>query len=409
MKKILIIHQNMEVGGAETSLLGLLDSFDYSKVSVDIFFYEHKGDLYNLIPSQVNILKEIPIYKALVSPVRDAIKNKQLKISILRIFTKLRCCIQDKLYSYGDLGYVLKQFYHYNALPLLPSIRGEYDMAISFNDPHFILGNKVHAKIKLGWFHTDFSGIKYNSKLEEKMWFKCDYAVNVSECCKEAFDEKHLYMKNKSIIIENILSKELLKKRADMFDAESEMLQDGSVRLLSIGRFSDAKNFDNVPIICKKILEAGIVVKWYLIGYGSDEELIRHRITEAGMEKRVIILGKKENPYPYIKACDIYVQPSRYEGKCVAVREAQILGKPVIITNYATSSSQLKDGYDGVIVPMDNEGCARGIASVIRDKKLQQKLVENERKSDYTNEKEIQKLYQLMQGNTLEESSNAVC
>lgn len=409
MKKILIIHQNMEVGGAETSLLGLLNSFDYSKVSIDIFFYEQKGELYDLIPDQVNILQEIPIYKALVSPVKEAIKDKQLKISILRIFTKFRCYIQDKLYSYGDLGYVLKQFYHYNALPLLPFIQGEYDMAISFNDPHFILGNKVHAKIKMGWFHTDFSGIKYNSKLEEKMWSKCDYAVNVSECCKQAFDEKHPYMKNKSIVIENILSKELVKKRADMFDAESEILQDGSVRLLSVGRFSDAKNFDNVPIICQEILKSGIDVKWYLIGYGSDEELIKHRIIEAGMEKQVIILGKKENPYPYIKACDIYVQPSRYEGKCVAVREAQILGKPVIITNYATSSSQLKDGYDGVIVPMDNEGCARGIVSVIRDEKLQRKLVENERKSDYTNVKEIQKLYQLMQDNTLGERSNAVC
>ena len=114
------------------------------------------------------------------------------------------------------------------------------------------------------------------------------------------------------------------------------------------------------------------------------------------MEKNVIILGKKNNPYPYIKKCDIYVQPSRYEGKCVTVREAQILNKPVIISDYATAGSQLVDGLDGIIVPMDNEGCARGIARVIKDKDLQNRLIENTKCRDYTNVREIEKIYEIM-------------
>ena len=92
------------------------------------------------------------------------------------------------------------------------------------------------------------------------------------------------------------------------------------------------------------------------------------------MENHVIILGKRSNPYPYIKACDIYVQPSRYEGKSVTVREAQMLCKPIVVTNYPTASSQIRDGVDGVIVPMDNEGCAQGIARVILDAPLRQRL-----------------------------------
>ena len=114
------------------------------------------------------------------------------------------------------------------------------------------------------------------------------------------------------------------------------------------------------------------------------------------MEKNVIILGKKTNPYPYIKECDIYVQPSRYEGKCVTVREAQMLKKPVVITRYATSNSQLEDGVDGIIVPMDNEGCAKGILEVIRNYKLQKSLVENCSKRDYSNSKEVNKLSLLV-------------
>ena len=175
------------------------------------------------------------------------------------------------------------------------------------------------------------------------------------------------------------------------------MPDDNTIRLLSIGRFSHAKNFDNVPDICKQLIEMGLNVKWYLIGYGGDEELIRRKIAESHMENHVMILGKKDNPYPYIAVCDLYVQPSRYEGKCVAVREAQMLCKPVVITNYATSASQLEDGEDGIIVPMDNEGCAWEIAALLRDPQKMVQLSDNCRQRNYSNVQEIEKVYRLME------------
>ena len=137
-------------------------------------------------------------------------------------------------------------------------------------------------------------------------------------------------------------------------------------------------------------------IKWYLIGYGQDEQLIKDKIKEEGMEEHVIMLGKKDNPYPYIKACDYYVQPSRYEGKAVTVREAQILEKLVIITRYATSSSQLDEGIDGVIVPMDSEGCAQGIVDFISNTELQEKIKDYLKNKDYSNSSEVEKIYELM-------------
>ena len=199
------------------------------------------------------------------------------------------------------------------------------------------------------------------------------------------------------VLIENILPMRYIKKLKDAFSVEQDMPSDGSVKLLSIGRFSSAKKFDEIPVICRGIRNKGINVKWYLIGYGGDEGLIRQKILEEGMEDFVIILGKKENPYPYIKMCDIYLQPSRYEGKSVAVREAQSLNRPVIITNYETAQSQLKNGYDGIIVPMDIQGSIEGIVKVICDKKLQQKLIANTLQNDYTNAGEIEKLYELIE------------
>ena len=168
------------------------------------------------------------------------------------------------------------------------------------------------------------------------------------------------------------------------------------IRLLSIGRFCVQKNFDNVPDICRRLRERGLHVKWYLIGYGA-EEIIRQKIEEAGMQEHVVILGKKENPYPYIKACDLYVQPSRYEGRSVCVIEAQILGKPVVITRYPTSGSQLTDGVDGVIVPLDNEGCAEGIADLLRNGTIQETLRRNCRSASYDGAAGLRQLYAMME------------
>lgn len=167
-------------------------------------------------------------------------------------------------------------------------------------------------------------------------------------------------------------------------------------RLLSIGRFTEAKNYDNVPDICRRMLNEGVDVKWFIIGFGGDEQLIRQKIDEAGMQEHVIILGKRSNPYPYIKACDIYVQPSRYEGKSVTVREAQMLCKPVVVTDYPTAKSQIRNGVDGVIVPMDNAACAKGIAEVILDKKLRKRIEDYLHTHDYGNESEIEKFYKLL-------------
>ncbi len=165
---------------------------------------------------------------------------------------------------------------------------------------------------------------------------------------------------------------------------------------MSIGRYSPAKNFDNVPNILKQIRQQGLDARWYIIGYGTDETLIKEKIKEEQMQDYVILLGKKSNPYPYIKACDYYIQPSRWEGKSVSVIEAQLLHKPVIITNYETSSSQLVDGVDGIIVPMENQECAKGIVDVITNPDLTKSLVEHTYERDYTNAGQLEKIYEVV-------------
>ena len=394
-KKIFIFSHAMEIGGAERALLGLLNSIDYSKYEVDLFLLKHSGELMPLIPKQVNLLPEISQYSAIMKPMVLALKEGQIKVVLGRLCGKLKAKLYDIKHTLNRSAVAI-EYSHKHTVKYLPKVNNEhYDIAISFLTPHYIVSEKVNADKKIAWIHTDYSTIELDVKSELAMWSKFDNIVSISDDVTRAFLSTFPSLENKIVKIENILSKDFIEKQADLFNVENEMTGD-SVKLLSIGRFCEAKNFDNVPEIASIIKSKGVDFKWYIIGYGADENLIKSKIAQYNMEDTVIILGKKENPYPYIKACDIYVQPSRYEGKCVAVREAQILNKPVIITNYASSKSQLQDGFDGVIVPMDNQGCANGIVKVIYDKDLQNQLIENTKKTDYTNSKEIEKLYKLI-------------
>ena len=397
-KNILILMPSMFIGGAERSLIGLLDSIDYTKYNIDLFLNRHEGEFLNLIPEKVNLLPRIDAYTNFDRPIKDVLFSKNFRYGIARLRAKSDMRKNIKLGNEYNVWSSL-QFISNRLTPLLPNIDKEYDLAINFLGISDVLGQKVKAKKKLAWIHTDYTKLVPNKELDMDTYSKVDYVVTVSKECENQLLSVYPMLEDKSLVVENILSEKFIKEQAnekiidDKFDINNDQ-----IKLVSIGRFTDAKNFDNVPQICKYILEKGINVKWYIIGFGGDETLIKQKIKEFGMEQHVIILGKKENPYPYIKECDIYVQPSRYEGKAVAVREAQILNKPVVITNFETSKSQLTDGFDGVIVPMDNKGCAEGICNLIKDKKLQQKLIENTKITDYTNKQELEKIYALLEG-----------
>lgn len=397
--RIFIAMHYMEIGGAETALVGLLNALDPARVDVDLFLYDHRGEMMQFIPEWVNLLPQIPKYSVLERPIVELVKRGFWGIAAARLWAKW---LSQKAYkrsgstleNNGGLDKMSKC-----TTPLLPKINQSvtYDLAISFLTPHRIVAEKVKAKKKIAWIHTDYTRVWVDAEDEMKVWQKYDYVASISGDVTNTFLQVFPSLAPKIVEIENILSPSFVRKRAELQDVDKEIRHEGAFTLLSVGRFSDAKNYDNVPDICKRLINnTKLNIKWYIIGYGGDEALIRQKNKEAGMEEHVILLGKRSNPYPYIKNCDIYVQPSRYEGKSVTVREAQMLCKPVVVTNYPTAPSQIRSGIDGVIVPMDNEGCAHGLAEVICDKSLQERIIAHLKTHDYGNESEVEKIYTLI-------------
>ena len=394
-KRIFISMHYLELGGAEAALIGMLQSMDYSRNEVDLFLHSHRGEMMQFIPKEVNLLPEIKEYSMIERPIKEALRNGCFRVVLARL--KARWQFKRYLKRKGLKESAAVFQYVGNAVtPILPSMEysGEYDLAVSFLNPHNIVCDKVKAKKKICWVHTDYTCIDVNAELELPVWDSYDYVISISPDVTRTFLQVFPSLKDKIVEIENILSSEFIRKRAEEFDANVELVGDG-IKILSVGRFCEAKNYDNVPDICRRIRKRGINLRWFIIGYG-DDSLIRQRIHEAGMEKYVIILGKRSNPYPYIKACDIYAQPSRYEGKSVTVREAQILCKPVVVTDYPTAKSQIIHNIDGAIVPMDNESCANGMADFIKNRQLQWQITDYLHTHDYGNMNEIEKLYNLI-------------
>ena len=396
MKNILISSFDMEVGGVERSLISMLNNFDYKNYNINLMLYSHTGDFMNLIPKEVNLLEENHKYATYRKPIKNILLEKNFLIAISRIMANLNSRIVSKIIGVDEIGYYQMQLMWKYALPFLPKLEKEYDVAISYLWPHYFVAEKVNAKKKIAWIHTDYSVIETDIKEDLRIWNKFDYIFAVSEECRKSFLKKYKSLEEKVIVMENITSPDFIKVMSNE-KIEDEFIKDKSFKLLSVTRLSHAKGIDNAVKALRLLHDRGFKdIKWYVVGYGGDEQMIKDLIKENDLEDSFILLGKKTNPYPYMKECDLYVQPSRYEGKAVTVGEAQILCKPIIITNYSTANSQVNNNFDGYITELSIEGIANGIEKLYKDKEFRDKLIKNCMTMDYGNSYELDKLYKIL-------------
>lgn len=434
--RIFIAIHYLELGGAETSLIGLLHAFDPEKVDVDLFVYSHQGELMKAIPSHVNLLPENKTWSMFEKPLKEVLKAGQLRLFLARMKAKRQMKAYVKRVQPSD-GSAIFGFLGKEVSKVIPDINPdvEYDLAISYLHPHDFVLNHVRAKKKLCWIHTDYSTIDVNTELELPVWGAYDHIVSISPDCTKSFLLKFPSLKDKILEMENILPVGLIKERANesLIDTNyhklstntstqlctglsinssfentdeeqkgkffnSQILDKKEIILLSVGRICEAKNYDNIPFMMAELkkLSSSLSFKWYIVGPGNHDE-IDALSKELGVDDVVTFLGPSSNPYPYIKACDIYVHPSRYEGKSIVVREAQILCKPVIITNYPTAKSQINDGVDGVICELDNQKIAEAIYQLANDNKMQNEIIANLQNHDFAGLAEVNKIYQLLE------------
>ena len=397
--KILINIHYLEIGGAETSLIGLLHSLDPHYFNVDLLINDSRGELMKHIPEWVNVVKIPEVYSMIERPIVEIIKKGYLKLAVSRFVAKYKYgkYVRKKQPKTGDaiFGYVGK--YVSKVLPSLKGL-GEYDVAISFLTPHNIVADKITAKKKIAWIHTDYTKVDVNPEIELSIWTTFDKIISISPDVTASFLSVFPSLEDKIILIENFLPQDLILKKAGDFLPKDMPKEKGVVNLLTIGRYCEAKRMDEIPLIAKVIQRSGISCRWYIIGYGCPRELkkIKEAIEKHKVEDIVILLGKQKNPYPYIKACDIYVQPSRYEGKSITVGEAQLLCKPVVITDYPTAPSQVNNEIDGFIGPYETEPFTNYLVKIINDKELLSKVINSLSTTAFSQQANLQKFLSVL-------------
>lgn len=401
-KNIIISTQLIEIGGVEKSLLGLLDSIDYERYSVDVFIFNHDGALINLVNKNARLLPEIPQYAALFRPMSFLVRSGNWRVAAIKTLATIKARWKSRFFP-DESGKTSNLYHTYlidYASRMLPQISPDtYDVCMSFLHPNFVEYRNIKAAKYWAWIHTDYSNLVIDPASESKMWSPFDEIIAVSEECRNAFISVLPGFQNRVKVIENIISYPYVRKELhDRTDPDFGIYSTfEGFRILTIGRFSYAKNMEMIPEVVREMLQQGCKeFKWYIIGFGGDEYLVKDLVARYGLENHIVLLGKKKNPYIYLEICDVYIQPSRFEGKSVSVREAQLLQRPVIITDYPTAASQVQHGYDGLIVPLDAVVLAKETTRLLQHKPLRMQLSDNCDPFRYTNAGEIEKLYRLI-------------
>ncbi|GAE44176.1 capsular polysaccharide biosynthsis protein [Mesobacillus boroniphilus JCM 21738] len=301
-KKVLIASFDLAIGGVERSLIGLLNSIDYQEYAVDLMLFKHEGEFFSLLPEGPNLLPENPAYSTFRKSISQIIRDGRYSIAVSRIFAKYISGIKGKMMKVEEPGYLTIQYGWELTRPFLPELSKEYDLAIGFLWPHHFIGEKVKAKRKVGWIHTDYSNIFIDKKTEMKMWKNLDQIVAVSEECSNTFVNQFPHLKEKTIVIENILSQDFVRQQSEIQNAHEIKKKLGKTIIVSVGRLSHAKGFDNAIRACKQLVDKGYDIAWFVVGYGSLENELRKLISELGLENHFFLLGKKNESLSLYKS-----------------------------------------------------------------------------------------------------------
>ena len=381
---------SMNVGGVEKSLLSLLSEFPEEKYDITLLLLNKKGEILKNVPKWIKI-EEVNWYNE-IKPIimqspQKTIKSYYLKRDFIKLVSFISAYVISK---YLNNRYV----YYKHIFKNVPFNQTKYDVAISYQGPtdiiDFYIANKVEANKKISWVHFDVSKFVINDELYRKLYKKYHKVFVVSKEAKDRLSEKIPSVQQKSEIFHNVISTQSIEVLAQE-KIEFDPLFKG-IKIVTVGRLSKEKGQDIAIKVLSRLIKEGYIVRWYCIGDGLNRREFQDLIEELDVKTEFILVGQKENPYPYIAHSDIYVQPSRHEGYCLALGEARCLCKPIVTTNFAGAKEQIIDNYDGFIVNANEQELYERICYLINHPEKSMQFITNLKKENIDTTVESKKL-----------------
>ena len=352
MKKIIFMVINMNIGGTEKALLNMISEMSLKEYEITILMLEKYGGFLEDIPKEVKVryLSEYEEIKLLLNNPPIQISRKLLiegkVIKALNIFTlNLICKVIGERSLYYK--YLLKN-----------NVESEfYDIAIAYAGPmefitYYVI-KKINAKKKVQWVHFDVSKIGFNRKFSNKYFNKFDKVIAVSEEAREALMEICSNLQNKINVKLNTIPRQDIIRKSKLHKGFDDNFN--GIRILTVGRLSEEKGQDIAIKTCKRLIDDGFNIRWYCVGEGPLFNKYKDLIDDLEINNSFKLLGAKKNPYPYMRECDIYVQPSRHEGFCITLGEANVFNKPIVANNFVGAREQIGNKENCFIANSEEE------------------------------------------------------
>lgn len=388
MKKILFVMHALGYGGAERALINLLNELPANRFEVDVLLFKQQGALMAQLPDWVRLIEAPEALRCLYGPVKKAGKYA---------LAKVLGSLGGKVFRHSYKASMAWRWRHVYGR-LIPRLNTHYDVAVAFTgvEIQYFVADCVDATRKVVFIHNDYRTAGYVAEDDVRSLGQMDHIVSISPKCVDVLKEVFPQYAARMLYLENINSSAVIRARAQESEP-AEFIHDGK-NILSIGRLGAQKGFD-MAIDAAALLKAdGMKFRWFVLGEGADRQKLEKQIAERNLTEEFVLLGVRDNPYPYIRRCDVLVQSSRYEGKSVVLDETKMLCVPIVATAYPTVADQVKDGAEGIITPMLPEGIADGVKRMLTSPELCNSVVQYLQVHEYGNQREVEKYIKLLDG-----------
>lgn len=400
MKKVLFVINTLGCAGAETALIELLKSLDEKEYELSLYVLMGQGEMIDKIPENVKLLND--------HYCKDSVLSKQGKQAMMKTVWR---SFWENGNVFGKFAYIVRTFSamrrtgKFQPDKILwrvisdgsPRFEETYDLAVAYleDGSTYYVADHVKAKKKAAFIHIDYENSGYTRGMDRNCFDKMDRIFTVSDEVKKHFLNVYPKYQDKVKVFHNIINQDEIRRKAEE-ETGFEDHFDG-VRLLTVGRLTYQKAYDIAIDAMKLIKDRGYKVRWYILGEGSERPALEKKVKELGLEKEFLMPGAVSNPFPYYKQADIYVHATRFEGKSIAIQEAQTLGCAIIASDCNGNREQIVQEKDGLLCLLEPESIAEAVISLVKDRDKRIRLGNAAKEKDIVHKGEIQLLLELMQ------------
>ena len=379
-KKILILINTLGRGGAEIALLNFIRQFDPEEYEISLYVMLGQGELIGRVPEYVKVLnREFDPTEVLSARGSRALIRHTLHRALRRGALARNLTYLVKNFPACLRGGGLKVLLWKVIADGTPQLGERFQLAVAYLEgaSTYYLARKVDAARKVAFFHTDYKRAGYTRALDGDAYERIDLVYCVSDETKAAFLEAYPELEETTDVFRNILNEEEILRRGA---APGGFEGDGytGVRIVTLGRLEKVKAVSLAVRTMAVLRDRGFDARWYVFGEGSERAALEKEIAALGLKDRFFLPGAKDDPFPYLKQADIYVQCSEYEGSSMAIKEAQLLGRPVVVSDRGGNSGMVVHGETGLLVQdLTPETIADSVGMLIRDPAARERLGNN--------------------------------